>query len=185
MAYGPNSNNPRERRAYADNKLAQLKQGKATYQETYEAVFAASKTRKGRESGYIQRLGAAGVVLVDWSGTSFNKSGIVQNNFGGYVMPREDAEHWAKLGRRIKFMDNRGDSIEDRALNAVVTEHNKRFDMGYEAIIFTKMSKGSYTDDYDASPGLGDIINPLEHEGVTPLIAANDDAVEARIAQLQ
>ena len=82
-------------------------------------------------------------------------------------------------------MDNRGDSIEDRALNAVVTEHNKRFDMGYEAIIFTKMSKGSYTDDYDASPGLGDIINPLEHEGVTPLIAANDDAVEARIAQLQ
>ena len=99
MAFGPNSNNPRERRAYAHAKLVQLRHGQASYTDTYAAIEAASQNRKGRTSGFKESLGNTAVVLVNWNMASSPRPGITHYNFGGFVMPRKkplDGSHPVK-----------------------------------------------------------------------------------------
>jgi hypothetical protein len=78
MAFGANSTNPRERRAYAHAKLAHIKEagyaGKQSVSdaldEALQAVVAASGTQKGKMSGFVGRLAKEAVVVGDLAGDS-------------------------------------------------------------------------------------------------------------------
>ena len=191
MAFGPNSTNPRERRAYAHTMLAQLKQGEVRYGEALEAVDAASQTRKGKESGLAQSLGNTAVVLVDWGATSFERPGIIHHNFGGFLMSKAEAERWTAMGSRIRELVDRRSSYDpdypqDPELQALHQAHNKRYDMGYEAIEFTRIFKGELSVNDRYFPELGEVINPAEIEDIMPFTGWNNTAaVDARVAQLQ
>lgn len=52
MAFGPESTNPRERRAYAHAMIGKLASGEVTYGEALEAAYYASCTQKGQRSGF-------------------------------------------------------------------------------------------------------------------------------------
>lgn len=73
MAFGPESTNPRERRAYAHAKLAKLRDpgtlGNTWHcdavDEALLAVKAASGTRKGNSSGFAGRLAKEAVIIGD------------------------------------------------------------------------------------------------------------------------
>jgi len=73
MAFGPESTNPRERRAYAHAKLAKLRDpgtlGPKWYcdalDEALLAVKAASGTKKGNASGFAGRLARESVIVGD------------------------------------------------------------------------------------------------------------------------
>jgi len=60
-SFGPNSNNPRLRRAFAHAMISKHKKGDATYAEAFEAAYNASHTSKGSKSGLGQAVG--GVVI--------------------------------------------------------------------------------------------------------------------------
>lgn len=191
MAFSPNSNNPRERRAFAHTKLSQLKQGKATYEEASGAVRAASHNRKGQASGFAESLGKIAVVLVDWSCTSFQRPGIVHHNFGGYVMPQSETDRWTALQNAISdrqaalgprdFYDP-----DDPTLRELYIQNNQVHDQGYPTAVFTRIFKGEPALNDDAYPSPGSVINPVKIEDAIPFIGWNEDqAVEARIAELR
>ncbi|MDB5161457.1 MAG: hypothetical protein JWO96_837 [Candidatus Saccharibacteria bacterium] len=56
MAFGPESTNPRERRAYAHMKIAKLAIGKADYGEALQAAYLANGTQKGKGSHFDEAL---------------------------------------------------------------------------------------------------------------------------------
>lgn len=165
MAFGPESKNPRERRAYAHTKLLQLRQCQATYEDTFEAVWAATHNRKGRASGFAESLGKIAVVLVDWSVGGVPRPDIVHHNFGGYLMPREETDYWTDLRQAS---DPRYHEIHS-----------------YPMARFTRMFQAGSSRLEDVFPQPGAVLNPAEFADVTPLIAFdNDAAVAARITQL-
>ncbi|MEO5948887.1 MAG: hypothetical protein ABIP74_00605 [Candidatus Saccharimonas sp.] len=99
MAFGPNSNNPRERRSYAHTMISQLHDGEASFDQARDAIDAASGTRKGHESDFEVKLlraiagigheAAKSVVFIDWTGGT-NET----QRFGGYVMTPDEALFW-------------------------------------------------------------------------------------------
>jgi hypothetical protein len=82
MTFGPNSGNPRERRAFAHATIENFKAGKAPYDQAFEAVLAAREGRKGKASSFPQALGNCAVLLVD--NTSGREDGF---EFGGTLFP--------------------------------------------------------------------------------------------------
>lgn len=52
MAFGPESTNPRERRAYAHAIIGKLASGEVNYGEALQAAYKASRTTKGEASGF-------------------------------------------------------------------------------------------------------------------------------------
>jgi hypothetical protein len=80
MTFGPNSNNPRELRAYAHASIASFKSGKTSYKQAFEAVQSGRLTRKGEASGLPRALGNCAVLLIDFTstrGSSFEFSGTL------------------------------------------------------------------------------------------------------------
>jgi hypothetical protein len=189
MAFGPNSNNPRERRAYAHAKLVQLKHGEASYAETYAAIEAASQNRKGRTSGFKESLGNTAVVLVNWSMVSSPRPGIVHYNFGGFVMPREETTRWTEPGKRLRdIVDPETysgfDLSKEQQLYAWHLARNERYEMGYETAKFSCITSENSSACDRVLPVLEDVINPAEVEGITAFIAWGDTAaIEAQIVQ--
>lgn len=59
MAFSPESNNPRERRAYAHTMIGKLANGEINYGEALQAAYKASKTVKGESSGFEGALSNA------------------------------------------------------------------------------------------------------------------------------
>lgn len=190
MAFGPESNNPRERRAYAHAKLSQLKQGEATYEEAFEAVKAASHNRKGQASGFAESLGKTAVVLVDWGATGFQRPGIIHHNFGGYLMPREETTRWTALreaidARQAALGPRDFDGPDDPQLRSLYNQHNQVHG-AYPTAKFTRIFQGEPAMHDRAFPEPGSVVNPAEIADVTPFIGWNNDAaVEAQITQLQ
>lgn len=190
MAFGPESSNPRERRAYAHAKLSQLKQGETTYEEAFDAVKTASHKRKGQASGFAESLGKTAVVLVDRGAIGFQRPGIVHHNFGGYLMPREETTRWTALreaidARQAALGPRDFDGPDDPRLSSLYNQHNQVHG-AYPTAYFTRLSRGEPSMSDRVFPKPGAVVNPAEIADVTPLIAWNNDAaVEAQIAQLQ
>lgn len=59
--FGPDSTNPRFRRAFAHAQIAQLRAGEATFDDARTAVDAAKHTRKGKDSHFEAALSSAAV----------------------------------------------------------------------------------------------------------------------------
>lgn len=59
MAFGPESNNSRERRAYAHTMIGKLASGEVNYGEALQAAYKASGTVKGSASGFEGALSNA------------------------------------------------------------------------------------------------------------------------------
>lgn len=59
MAFGPESTNPRERRAYAHTMISKLAMGEVNYGEALQATYKASRTVKGGTSGFEGALSNA------------------------------------------------------------------------------------------------------------------------------
>lgn len=59
MTFGPESTNPRERRAYAHTMIGKLAAGEVNYGEALEAAYKASQTVKGEASGFEGALSNA------------------------------------------------------------------------------------------------------------------------------
>ncbi len=55
MAFGANSNDPRERRTFANAKLDRVSKGEIPLEEAWSAVAVASLTKKGSGSGLLKR----------------------------------------------------------------------------------------------------------------------------------
>ncbi len=72
--FGPESTNPRNRRAFAHAKISQYKSGEATYGEAFEAAHKASPTRKGEVSGFGRALGG---VMVDAYAQRYDNDTVV------------------------------------------------------------------------------------------------------------
>lgn len=72
--FGPESTNPRNRRAFAHAKVSQYKSGEATYGEAFEAAHKASTTRKGEASGFGRALGG---VMVDAYAQRYDNDTVV------------------------------------------------------------------------------------------------------------
>lgn len=113
MTFGPNSNNPRERRSYAHTKIGELRTGDSTFDEARRAVDAASGSRKAERSDFETALlnAALGsranspesVVFIDWAGPGYSDT-----VFGGYAMTQEEAELWAKRHQNARSHHNSG-----------------------------------------------------------------------------
>jgi hypothetical protein len=99
MAYGPESTNPRERRAYAESLVLDLRAGKGDYAETLTAVVAARATEKGQRSGLAQALGkTAGLFVigrVEHEGNMFLSGSVVdvRDVPGAYELSSEEQYH--------------------------------------------------------------------------------------------
>ena len=57
MPFGPESTNPRERRAYAHAIIKKFHDGTATYADAYSASQSANQTVKGERSGFDAAIG--------------------------------------------------------------------------------------------------------------------------------
>jgi len=60
--FGPESTNPRDRRAFAHAMIKRFNDGEATYREAFEAAHAACNGRKGERSEFGKPLGKVVVV---------------------------------------------------------------------------------------------------------------------------
>lgn len=74
MAFGPESTNPRERRAYAHTMIGKLASSEVNYGEALLAAYIASRNRKGAKSGFEGALSnAADKVVQQERGRSGNR----------------------------------------------------------------------------------------------------------------
>ena len=89
QGFGPDSTNPRLRRAFAHAKIAQYQHGEVTYEEAFDAAQSASQNRKGRESGFGRALGN---VLVDAYAQRFDNDTVVVSG----LSPAKQSEVAAK-----------------------------------------------------------------------------------------
>jgi hypothetical protein len=76
MAFGPESNNPRELRSYAHTKIYKLAIGEANYGEALQAVYKAIRTAKGKTSGFEGALSNAADKVVQWEQGRSSHRGI-------------------------------------------------------------------------------------------------------------
>lgn len=130
-SFGPQSTNPRQRRAYAHAQLARLREGTGSLEGTRIAIEAASATGKGRASNFIAALVNIGLdkaagsthVFVDWSADSPERA-----VFGGYLMPESEIAIWeARHAEALRIEeDDRGP-----------IPYNGIFTQGYRTVILT------------------------------------------------
>ena len=100
--FGPNSANPRMRRAYAHTQLDNFRKGEVSFDSARAAIDAASHTSKGQKSGFEEALAKfvnrevleGAIVFIDWTGGTNDTP-----RFGGYVMPSEDGPLWEQKHR--------------------------------------------------------------------------------------
>lgn len=147
MTFGPESTNPRERRAYAHAKLARLKKGEATYGEAADAVLNAIHTTKGKASGFAESLGKSAVLLVDCAGDGDGSYVWVK----GYPMSAEEAAKWS------------ADAHNDGVYNELSAQGRETYEFqvrGGSSNIDTTM------DDFP----LRQAINPADIAGATPIL---------------
>lgn len=81
--FGPNSTNPRQRRAFAHAKIKRFKDGEASYGEAFEAAHAASSGSKGERSNFGRSLGS---VVVDAYAQRFDNDTVVVS---GLSLPKQ------------------------------------------------------------------------------------------------
>jgi hypothetical protein len=75
MAFGPESTNPRERRAYAHTMISKLASGEVNYGIALQAAWLASQTVKGEASGFEFSLAnAAAKITRKEQGTSGHRA---------------------------------------------------------------------------------------------------------------
>lgn len=195
MAFGIDSNNPRELYAYAHAKLTELRSGKATYVDTLMAILAASQNRDGRASELSARLGKIAVLLVEWVATCpDSEPGLIHHNFGGFVMPGTVAVTYSAHADRIRCVSDRvapGDpdgSHQDEVLRRLHEKYDQVHDAGYEWVCATRKIKGDPRDQVIIErvfPQPGIVVNPAAIEGVMPYEALTEaEADEARMVQL-
>lgn len=100
--FGPNSTNPRMRRAYAHTQLNSFRKGDVSFDSARAAIDAASHSLKGQKSGFEGAAVSAvegkveqgAVVFIDWTGGTNDTP-----RFGGYVMPSKDGPAWEQKHR--------------------------------------------------------------------------------------
>src|SRR3989344_3933377 len=73
-SFGPDSSNPRLRRAFAHTKIVEYKLGTASYEEAFSAAYKASQNRKGAGSNFGTALGG---VVVDAYALRFDNDTVV------------------------------------------------------------------------------------------------------------
>jgi|GEM_PF-3201251 len=84
--FGPESTNPRQRRAYAHAVINQYKAGEATYAEAFEAAYAGSQAgAKGRDSHFGRAVG--GVVI-----SAFTQDFVNDTVIAGVLSPKSQDE---------------------------------------------------------------------------------------------
>lgn len=100
--FGPDSTNPRMRRAFAHTQLVNFRKGIATFKETREAIDSAQYTKKGQGSGFefaavkavAEKSEGETVVFLDWTGGTTDTP-----RFGGYLMSKVDGALWEQNHR--------------------------------------------------------------------------------------
>ena len=116
--FGPNSTNPRMRRAYAHTMLAKLATGRANYGEALQAAWNASHTRKGAVSGFEGALeNATKAITRKERGTSAHRG--IRRVPLGWEHPKDENGHYIPLfdaaassGGQYNF-DNVAELVED------------------------------------------------------------------------
>jgi hypothetical protein len=96
MAFGPESNNPRERRAYAHTMIGKLASGQVNYGEALQAAYRASRTVKGQASGFEDALSnAAEKVAQEELGTGSSRR--IRHVPLGWQHPRDENDRFIPL----------------------------------------------------------------------------------------
>lgn len=122
--FGPNSTNPRMRRAYAHTQLNNFRNGAVSFDSARAAIDAASHSLKGQKSGFEEaavkavegRVKEGAIVFIDWTGGTNDTP-----RFGGYVMPSKDGPAWEQKHRS--------------ALKGVYKPYNAIHEVGYPLIV--------------------------------------------------